>query len=143
RARMEAFNNPGALRRTLFINSLSKVFTLTGDRCGWVSLQNSEWAEMMRVGWNNTTAGLPAEWQLRFTAYIELFDERPQIQEKIKALYTLRRDHLRAELQKLQDKYHICEVIGVDDHTTIYNWSKLKPGEDALSVFEKTGLAGV
>jgi aspartate/methionine/tyrosine aminotransferase len=142
-ARMQAFNSPEILRRTLFINSLSKVFTLTGDRCGWVSLQDPEWADMLRVGWNNTTAGLPAQWQLRYTAYIELFDERPEIQEKIRSLYTLRRDHLRGQLLEMNSVYHLFEEIGVDDHTAIYNWSKLKPGEDALSVFEKTGVAGV
>src|SRR5437588_12878388 len=42
-ARMQAFNTPEILQRTIFVNSLSKVFTLTGDRCGWVSLQNPEW----------------------------------------------------------------------------------------------------
>ncbi|MFL5733475.1 MAG: aminotransferase class I/II-fold pyridoxal phosphate-dependent enzyme [Chloroflexia bacterium] len=143
RARMEAFNTPETLKRTIFINSLSKVFTLTGDRCGWVSLENHEWADMLRVCWNNTTAGLPAQWQLRYTAYIELFDERPEIQEKISSLYHLRRDHLRGQLMEMNAKFDLFEEIGMDDHTAIYNWSKLKPGVDALSVFEKTGVAGV
>jgi aspartate/methionine/tyrosine aminotransferase len=143
RARMRAFNTPEMLERTLFINSLSKVFTLTGDRCGWVSLNNPEWADLLRVAWNNTTAGLPAEWQLRFTAYIEWFDEHPEIQEKIRALYALRRENLRAQLHELNNIHHIFEEIGLDDNTTIYNWSKLKPGEDALTLFEKTGIAGV
>jgi aspartate/methionine/tyrosine aminotransferase len=58
-------------------------------------------------------------------------------------LYTLRRDHLRGQLLEMNAVYHLFEEIGVDDHTAIYNWSKLKPGEDALSVFEKTGVAGV
>jgi aspartate/methionine/tyrosine aminotransferase len=142
-ARMQAFNSPDMLQRTLFINSLSKVFTLTGDRCGWVSLNNPEWADLMRVAWNNTTAGLPAEWQLRFTAYIEWFDQHPEIQEKVKSLYHLRRENLRAQLHELNEAHHIFEDIGLDDHTTIYNWSKLKPGEDALTLFEKTGIAGV
>jgi aspartate/methionine/tyrosine aminotransferase len=142
-ARMKAFNAPEILDRTLFINSLSKVFTLTGDRCGWVSFLNPDWEEVMKVAWNNTTAGLPAEWQLRFTALIEWFDEHPQIQEKIKNLYELRRDYLRKELHAINKQYDLFEVIGMDDHATIYNWSKLKPGEDALSLFEKTGIAGV
>lgn len=142
-ARMQTFNTPEILQRTLFINSLSKVFTLTGDRCGWVSLTNVEWADRLRVAWNNTTAGLPAEWQLRFTAYIEWFDEHPEIQEKIKALYNLRREHLFRELHELNATYDIFEAVGLDDRTTIYNWSKLKDGEDALSLFEKTGIAGV
>jgi len=142
-ARMMAFNTPHALKSTIFINSLSKVFTLTGDRCGWIGLQNSEWAEILRATWNNTTAGLPAEWQLRFTAYVQWFNENPQIQEKIKALYDMRREHLRAQLQELNREQELFEEIGLDDHTTIYNWSKLKAGEDALSLFDKTGIAGV
>ncbi len=142
-ARMQAFNTPEALNRTLFIGSLSKVYTLTGDRCGWVTLRNPEWADLLKVAWNNTTAGLPAEWQLRFTAYIEWFEEHPEIQAKIKALYNLRREHLRKQLHELNDQYDLFEEIGLDDHATIYNWSKLKPGEDALSLFEKTGIAGV
>jgi aspartate/methionine/tyrosine aminotransferase len=143
RARMSAFNTPDAMNRTLFINSLSKVYTLTGDRCGWVSLQNSEWADLLRVAWNNTTAGLPAEWQLRFAAYVEWFDEHPEIQEKIKSLYALRREHFRKQLRELDKKHDLFEEIWLDDNTTIYNWSKLKVGEDALSLFEKTGIAGV
>lgn len=142
-ARMAAFDSPEILERTLFISSLSKVFTLTGDRCGWVSFQNPQWEDIMKVAWNNTTAGLPAEWQLRFTSLIEHFDEHPEIQEKIKALYDLRREHLRNELREINEKYDVFEVIGMDDHATIYNWSKLKPGEDGLSLFEKTGIGGV
>lgn len=142
-ARMAAFNTPHALQSSIFINSLSKVFTLTGDRCGWVSLQNPEWAELLRATWNNTTAGLPAEWQLRFTAYVQWFDEHPDIQNKIKALYEMRREHLRAQLHELNNEQDLFEEIGLDDHTTIYNWSKLKAGEDALTLFEKTGIAGV
>jgi aspartate/methionine/tyrosine aminotransferase len=142
-ARMAAFNTPDIMNRTLFINSLSKVYTLTGDRCGWVSIPNPEWTDLLRVPWNNITAGLPAEWQLRFTSLIEWFDEHPEIQEKIRNLYTLRRDHLRAQLIEMNREHDLFEQIGLDDHTTIYNWSKLKPGEDALSLFEKTGIAGV
>jgi aspartate/methionine/tyrosine aminotransferase len=142
-ARMAAFNKPEILQRTIFVSSLSKVFTLTGDRCGWVSFLNPDWEDIMKVAWNNTTAGLPAEWQLHFTALIEWFDEHPEIQEKIKALYDLRREALRRELRALNEQFDVFEVIGMDDHATIYNWSKLKPGEDALSLFEKTGTAGV
>lgn len=142
-ARMAAFNSPEILQSTIFINSLSKVYTLTGDRCGWVSLDNTEWADLLRVTWNNMTAGLPASWQLRFAAYVEMFDERPEIQEKIRNLYDLRREHLRAQLHEMNQKHGLFEEIGVDDHATIYNWSKLKPGQDALSLFEATGIAGV
>jgi aspartate/methionine/tyrosine aminotransferase len=141
--RMTAFDTPEMMQRTLFINSFSKVFTLTGDRCGWVSFSNGDWEEIMKVAWNNTTAGLPAEWQLRFTALVEWFDEHPEIQEKIKTLYDLRREHLRKELAEINKDLGIFEVVGMDDHATIYNWSKLKPGEDALTLFEKTGIAGV
>lgn len=142
-ARMAAFNTPEMLNRTLFINSLSKVFTLTGDRFGWVSLQNSEWADILKVAWNNITAGLPAEWQLRYTVLVEWLDEHPEIQEKVKKLYELRREHFRKQLTELNARLNLFDEIGLDDNTTIYNWSKLKPGEDALSLFEKTGIAGV
>jgi aspartate/methionine/tyrosine aminotransferase len=142
-ARMAAFNKPEILQRTVFVSSLSKVFTLTGDRCGWVSFMNPDWEDIMKVAWNNTTAGLPAEWQLHFTALIERFDEHPEIQEKVRGLYDLRREALRRELRALNEQFDLFEVIGMDDHATIYNWSKLKPGEDALSLFDKTGIAGV
>jgi aspartate aminotransferase len=143
RARMQALNTPFARSCTLFISSLSKVFTLTGDRCGWVSLENAEWADFLKVPWNNMTAGLPASWQLHYTALVEWLDEHPQIAEKIRSLYAIRRDSFRRQLQELNARYNIFEEIGLDDHTTIYNWSKLNPGQDALDLFEKTGLAGV
>jgi aspartate/methionine/tyrosine aminotransferase len=141
--RMAAFNSPEMLERTLFVNSFSKVFTMTGDRFGFVTFANDDWADVLAVAWNNMTAGLPAEWQLRYTALVEWLDEHPEIQRKIKALYDLRRDHLREELRGLNEQHNLFEIIGMDDHATIYNWSKLLPGEDALSLFEKTGLAGV
>ncbi len=143
RARMEAMNTPFARQCTLYINSLSKVYTLTGDRCGWVSLESAEWADILKVAWNNMTAGLPASWQLHYTATVEWLDEHPEIGEKIKSLYALRRDHFREQLQELNKQFGLFEEIGLDDHTTIYNWSKLQPGEDALTLFEKTGIAGV
>ena len=141
--RMAAFNSPEMLERTLFVNSFSKVFTMTGDRFGFVTFANDDWADVLAVAWNNMTAGLPAEWQLRYTALVEWLDEHPEIQGKIKSLYDLRRDHLREELRGLNEQHNLFEIIGMDDHATIYNWSKLLPGEDALSLFEKTGLAGV
>jgi aspartate/methionine/tyrosine aminotransferase len=141
--RMAAFNTPEAIERTIFVNSFSKVFTMTGDRFGYITFANDEWADVMVSAWNNMTAGLPAEWQLRYTAMVAWLDEHPEIQQKIKALYDLRRDHLREELRTLNEQYGLFEVIGLDDHATIYNWSKLMPGEDALSLFEKTGIAGV
>ncbi|MEO8285894.1 MAG: pyridoxal phosphate-dependent aminotransferase [Chloroflexota bacterium] len=143
KARMAAFNSPDILPHTLFINSFSKVFTLTGDRYGWVSFQEPEWEEILKVAWNNLTAGLPAEWQLHYTALVEWLDEHPEIQGKIRALYELRREDLRRELHAINEQYDLFDIIGMDDHATIYNWSKLKPGQDALSLFEKTGIAGV
>jgi aspartate/methionine/tyrosine aminotransferase len=80
---------------------------------------------------------------LRFAAYIEWFDEHPEIQEKIRKLYALRRDHFRTQLAELNSSHGLFEEMGLDDHTAIYNWSKLKPGVDALTLFEQTGIAGV
>jgi aspartate/methionine/tyrosine aminotransferase len=142
-ARMQALNTPFARNSTVYINSLSKVFTITGDRCGWVSVERPEWADLLKVAWNNMTAGLPASWQLHYTALVEWIGEHPEIQHKIKGLYKLRREHFRKQLQELNAKFDLFDEIGLDDDTTIYNWSKLKPGEDALTLFEKTGLAGV
>ncbi|HEX8597592.1 MAG TPA: pyridoxal phosphate-dependent aminotransferase [Chloroflexia bacterium] len=142
-ARMQALNTTFARSCTIYINSLSKVFTITGDRCGWVSVERPEWADLLKVAWNNMTAGLPASWQLHYTALVEWIGEHPEIQHKIKGLYKLRREHFREQLQELNAKFDLFDEIGLDDDTTIYNWSKLKPGEDALTLFEKTGLAGV
>jgi aspartate/methionine/tyrosine aminotransferase len=142
-ARMTAFTDPDALNRTIFIGSLSKVYTLTGDRMGWVAIPNPEWAAVLAAAWNNANAGMPAEWQLRYLANIDVFDERPAIQDKIRALYALRRKALRYELEQFNQQFHLFETIGLDDETTIYNWSKLRAGEDAFSLFEKTGIAGV
>lgn len=143
RARMAAMNTPFIRDCTLFINSLSKVYTLTGDRCGWVSLENAVWADLLKIPWNNMTAGLPASWQLHYTALVEWLDEHPEIQSKIRDLYALRRDHFRRQLHELNSRFDLFDEIGRDDHTTIYNWSKLKKGQDALALFEKTGIAGV
>ncbi len=98
---------------------------------------------MLSAVWNNVNAGLPAEWQLRFLAYTSLFEERPWIQQKIADLYTIRRTALRAELAELNEEHHLFEHVGLDDHATVYNWSKLSTGEDTLTLFEKTGIAGV
>jgi aspartate/methionine/tyrosine aminotransferase len=133
----------GAPERTIFVNSFSKVYTLTGDRMGYVFIPNLEWAQVLAGVWNNANAGLPAEWQLRFLAYTALFEERPWIQSKIRDLYRLRRNALRAELAAINAQHHIFEHIGLDDQATVYNWSKLAPGEDAFSLLEKTGIAGV
>mgnify|MGYP003293223962 CR=1 FL=1 len=73
---------------------------MTGDRFGYITFANDEWADVMVSAWNNMTAGLPAEWQLRYTAMVGWLDEHPEIQQKIKALYDLRRDHLREAIER-------------------------------------------
>jgi aspartate/methionine/tyrosine aminotransferase len=143
RARMAAFNTPDALRRTLFVNSFSKVFTLTGDRMGFLVFNNPEWATLLAAVWNNANAGLPAEWQLRFLAYTSVFEERPWIQDKIARLYSIRREALRAELTRLNTEFGLFDHIGLDDGATVYNWSKLAPGTDVFTLFDRTGIAGV
>ena len=144
-ARMAAFNTPAALDQTLFINSLSKTHTLTGDRMGWVGFTNPRWAEadVLPAAWNNANAGMPAEWQLRYLANIDLLEDQPAIDVKIRALYALRRRALRYELEQADGQFGLFDTIGLDDDTTIYNWSKLRADQDALSLFEKTGIAGV
>ena len=49
---------------------------------GWASVPNPDWAHVLPAAWNNANAGMPAEWQLRYLANIDLFDERPWIQDK-------------------------------------------------------------
>ncbi|MGH2510168.1 MAG: hypothetical protein ACRDHZ_22550, partial [Ktedonobacteraceae bacterium] len=40
-------------------------------------------------------------------------------------------------------EHHLFTQVYLGDEATVYNWSQLQPGEDAFSLFEKTGLAGV
>ncbi len=143
RARMAAFNTPSTIARTIFVSSFSKVFTLTGDRMGYVYIGSPTWTQLLSGVWNNANAGMPAEWQLRFLANTYLIEERPWLQTKIRDLYTLRRAALRAELAELNAVHHVLAHIWLDDHATVYNWSKLAAGEDVFSLFEKTGIAGV
>jgi aspartate/methionine/tyrosine aminotransferase len=88
-------------------------------------------------------AALPADWQLRFMAYVRLIRARPWLVEKLRALYKLRRQRFIAQLQRIDKEQQLFEHIFVDDDATVYNWSQLRPGEDAFSLFEKTGIAGV
>ena len=141
--RMRAFSHPEALRQCLFVSSLSKTHSLTGDRFGWVSISDETLAEQITPAWTNSTAALPAEWQLRFMAYLDLFRQRPHLEEKLRALYTLRRARLSEQLHRLDEQYQLFARINLDDHATVYNWSQLRPGEDVFSLFEKTGIAGV
>ncbi len=88
-------------------------------------------------------ASLPADWQLRFMAYLRLIERRPWLGEKLRALYHLRRTRLIRQLQRIDDKQHLFTRVYLGDDATVYNWSQLRPREDAFSLFEKTGIAGV
>lgn len=142
-ARMETFHAPDVLQHTIFVSSYSKTYTLTGERFGWVTCGDPNIATSIAISWTNTHASLPGEWQLRFMAYYHLFSTRPWLLEKLRRFYRLRRTRLIEQLQGLDAKLHLFQQIYIDDDTTIYNWSRLRPDEDAFSLFEKTGIAGV
>ncbi len=144
RARMATFASPDVLQHTIFISSYSKTHTLTGDRFGWVTIGDPHVATIIAASWTNSMASLPAEWQLRFMAYHRLFQAHPELNEKLRAFYRLRRKRLIEQLRRINATHHLFEQIYVDDDdATVYVWSKLRAGEDALSLFEKTGIAGV
>ncbi len=143
RGRLRAFTEAGVVPQTLFFWSLSKVYTMTGDRFGWVSVGDPQLAPQLRVSWMNSTATLPAEWQLRFMAFYEHVQRHPEIHDKVSALYALRRRALIHQLQALNHSEDLFRRINMDDGGTIYNWSQLSVGQDALSVFAHTGIAGV
>ncbi|MFV5997270.1 pyridoxal phosphate-dependent aminotransferase [Streptomyces sp. NPDC056231] len=127
----------------IYVNSFSKTYTLTGDRFGWAVFGDPKFSVAMRSSWMNSVSCLPGEWQLRFMAYHTLFRQNPQIIEMIRGLYRLRRARLRAQLQRFDDEHRVFERVFVDDDATIYNWSRLRAGEDSFSVLEKTGIAGI
>lgn len=139
----EARKAPDLLQHTIFVNSLSKVLSLTGDAMGWVTVGDPVLARSLAAGWSSSVASPPAEWQLRFMAYVRYIQDNPWLLEKIRNLYRRRRQRFRAELERLNAQWHLFEQIYQDDHATIYNWSKRRPGEDAFTRFAKTGLAGV
>ncbi len=143
RERMRAFASPEGLRQCIFVSSLSKTHSLTGDRLGWVSVGSEELAPLLAPAWTNSTAALPGEWQLRFMAYLDLFRQRPWLEEKLRRLYALRRTRLIAQLQRLDAEHQLFRQVHLDDRTTVYNWSQFRPGQDVFSLFEKTGIAGV
>ena len=143
RARVGVFAEMKILPQTLLCWSLSKVYTMTGDRYGWVSVGDPALAPRLRVAWMNGTATLPAEWQLRFMAFYEHIQRHPELRDKVSALYALRRRALRHQLEALNDEYQLFERINLDDGGTIYNWSQLRKGQDVFSVFARTGIAGV
>jgi aspartate/methionine/tyrosine aminotransferase len=142
-ARMATFADPEAWPHTLFAHSLSKTHTLTGDRFGWVTMGDPQLAAALAPAWANSMASLPADWQLRFMAYVKLIDERPWLGEKLRAFYGFRRKRLVEQLRKIDSEQHLFEQVYLGDEATVYNWSQLCPGEDAFSLFEKTGIAGV
>ncbi len=142
-ARIMTFTAPDVLQHTIFISTFSKSHTLTGERFGWVTIGDPKIAAALMPCWSNTMASQPAEWQLRFMAYFRLIQSRPWIVEKLRALYKLRRNRLIAQLQQIDAEQHLFAQIHLGDDATVYNWSQLQPGEDAFSLFEKTGIAGV
>ncbi|HYT36719.1 MAG TPA: pyridoxal phosphate-dependent aminotransferase, partial [Ktedonobacteraceae bacterium] len=142
-ARIQTFAVTDVLLHTIFVSTFSKSHTLTGERFGWVTIGDPKMAAALMPSWSNTMASLPAEWQLRFMAYVRLIQSRPWIVEKLRAFYKLRRNRLIAQLQKFDDEQHLFAKIHLGDDATVYNWSQLRPGEDAFSLFEKTGIAGV
>jgi len=143
RTRMATFSTSDVLHHTIFVSSFSKTHSLTGERLGWVTVGDPALMPNLAPCWTNTMASLPGEWQLRFMAYLRLFDTRPWLSEKLRAFYRLRRQRLIAQLQHIDEVQHLFKSIYLDDNATVYNWSQLQPGEDAFSLFEKTGIAGV
>jgi len=142
-ARLHAFQQSGALLQTIFCWSLSKVFTMTGDRFGYLCVGDATLAPLLGVSWVNGIAALPAEWQLRFLAFYELLRQHPQLRPKISALYTLRRAALVRQLQRINKREHLFARLNLDDGGTVYNWSQLQPDCDVFSLFARTGIAGV
>ncbi|HLZ56576.1 MAG TPA: pyridoxal phosphate-dependent aminotransferase [Ktedonosporobacter sp.] len=143
RARMATFAEPDVLQHSILVSSFSKTHTLTGERFGWVTCGDPALASAIAASWTNSTASLPGEWQLRFMAYHRLIEARPWLVEKLRSFYRLRRARLIEQLHRINAQQHLLEEVYIDDDATVYNWSKLSPGEDAFSLFEKTGIAGV
>lgn len=142
-ARMATFADAEVWQHTIFAHSLSKTHTLTGNRFGWVTIGDPALATALAPAWANSMASLPADWQLRFMAYLRLIEQRPWLGEKLRAFYRLRRARLAEQLQRINNEQHLFAQIYLGDDATVYNWSQLSPGEDAFSLFEKTGIAGV
>ncbi len=141
--RMRAFAAPDVLRHSIFVSSFSKSYTLTGERFGHVTIGDLTLAPALGVGWSNSTASLPGEWQLRYMAYYRLIQSHPRLIEKLRSLYRLRRKRLLAQLSRINAQQNLFEEIYAGDDATVYIWSRLRQGEDAFSLFEKTGIAGV
>ena len=142
-ARMATFAAPDVWQHSILAHTLSKSHSLTGDRFGWATFGNPQVATAVAPAWANSIASLPADWQLRFMAYLKLIEERPWLVEKMRAFYRYRRARLVEQLHKINEEQHLFDEVYLGDDTTVYTWSRLSPGEDAFSLFEKTGLAGV
>ena len=141
--RMATFAPQDVLKHTIFVSSFSKTHSLTGERFGWVTCGDPAILSVIAAAWTNTMASLPGEWQLRYMAYTKLFDMRPWLAEKLRNFYRLRRQRFVEQLHRIDEEQHLFEQVYLDDDATVYNWSKLREGEDAFSLFEKTGIAGV
>jgi len=142
-ARMATFAHSDALRYSIFVSSFSKTHTLTGERFGWITCGDPAVASVLAPVWANSMASLPGEWQLRFMAYYRLIQERPWLSEKLRHFYRLRRCRFIHQLNSLNEQLPLFDEVYIDDDATVYNWSKVRTGEDAFSLFEKTGIAGV
>ncbi|QBD80351.1 pyridoxal phosphate-dependent aminotransferase [Ktedonosporobacter rubrisoli] len=142
-ARMATFTAPDVLQHTIFVSSFSKNFTLTGERFGWVTFGDPAIATAIVASWTNSMASLPGEWQIRYMAYYRLLQERPWLNEKLRAFYRYRRKRLIAQLERIKAEQGLFAEVYIDDDATVYNWSRLQSEEDAFSLFEKTGIAGV
>ena len=142
-ARMAAFKAQELLPYTIFASSFSKAFSLTGDSMGWITIGDPDLAERLRPTWASSVASQPAEWQLRYMAYLRYFQENTWITDKLRNFYRYRRRNFIAELRRLHERTPLFAEIYLDDNATIYNWSKLQPGHDAFTLFERVGLAGV
>ncbi len=141
--RMRAFAEQPQLDQIIFFWSMSKAFTMTGDRFGYICVGNPEIAQAISVSWVNGIAALPAEWQLRFMAFYQHIQKHPEIREMIASFYALRRRALEKQLRELNAKEGLFAELLSGDETTIYNWSRLNKGESVFTLFEKTGIAGV
>ncbi|HEV2582506.1 MAG TPA: pyridoxal phosphate-dependent aminotransferase [Ktedonobacteraceae bacterium] len=142
-ARMATFATPDVMRHTIFVNSFSKTLSLTGDRFGYVAIGDPKLAPALGPGWTNSTAALPGEWQLRYMAVVRLLQERPWLIAKLRALYRLRRRRFENQLHHINMEQPLFQHIYEGDDATVYTWCQLAHGEDAFSLFEKTGIAGV
>lgn len=142
-ARMATFTAPDVMQHTVFVSSFSKVLSLTGDRFGYVTIGDAQLAPAFGPGWTNSMAGLPGEWQLRYMAIVQLLRQRPWLIDKMRSLYRLRRRRFEAQLRRINEEQHLFRHIYAGNDATVYTWCQLAPGEDAFSLFEKTGIAGV